>query len=95
MSANEDQLKRIQDKLQQLVKQYAAIKKDNQSLKTRLDKANTQLATQTGSMDAMKQQADVLRLNAGKLKDTEKKEFEKRINNYIREIDKCIALLGE
>ena len=95
MSANEDQLKRIQDKLQQLVKQYAAIKKDNQSLKTRLDKANTQLATQTGSMDAMKQQADVLRLNAGKLKDAEKKEFEKRINNYIREIDKCIALLGE
>ena len=95
MSANEDQLKRIQDKLQQLVKQYAAIKKDNQSLKTKLDKANAQLATQTGSMDAMKQQADVLRLNAGKLKDTEKKEFEKRINNYIREIDKCIALLGE
>jgi len=95
MSANEDQLKRIQDKLQQLVKQYAAIKKDNQTLKTRLEKANTQLATQTGSMDAMKQQADVLRLNAGKLKDGEKKEFEKRINNYIREIDKCIALLGE
>jgi hypothetical protein len=29
------------------------------------------------------------------LNETEKKEVEKRINRYIREIDRCIALLSE
>jgi hypothetical protein len=31
----------------------------------------------------------------GQLNDTEKKDVEKRINRYIREIDRCIALLSE
>jgi ABC-type iron transport system FetAB ATPase subunit len=29
------------------------------------------------------------------LNETEKKDVEKRINRYIREIDRCIALLSE
>jgi hypothetical protein len=29
------------------------------------------------------------------MSEADKKEFEKRINGYIKEIDRCIALLGE
>ena len=31
----------------------------------------------------------------GRLDDSEKKEIDKRLNHYIREIDRCIALLSE
>ena len=29
------------------------------------------------------------------MNDTDKKELEKKINSYLKEIDRCIALLGE
>jgi len=32
---------------------------------------------------------------AGNMSDKDKNEFEKRLNNYIKEIDRSISLLGE
>lgn len=46
-------------------------------------------------IQALRTQVDVLKLNAGELVMADKKEIEKKINTYLKEIDRCIALLGE
>lgn len=43
----------------------------------------------------LRTQLDAVKLNAGELAASDKKEIEKKINAYLKEIDRCIALLGE
>ena len=95
MNQAEQHLKRIQDKLLQLLKQYAVLQKENSQLKEELEKNKEQSLQQQQNVIYLKQQVDVLKLNAGDMKDADKKEIEKRINSYLKEIDRCIALLGE
>ena len=95
MSNTEQHLKRIQDKLQQLLKQYTTVQKENNKLKEQLVSANQKTTAQQKNVDELKQQVSILKLNAGEMSETDKKEFEKRINNYVKEIDRCIALLNE
>ena len=95
MSEVENQLKRIQDKLQQVLKDYAALQKENLRLKEELDKNRTQSFANQQNIADLKQQVDVLKITSGDWEEGDKKEFEKRINSYIKEIDRCIALLSE
>ena len=95
MSDLEIQLKRIQDKLQQVLKEHAALQKENLRLKEELDKNRTQSFSNQQNIEDLKQQVDVLKITSGDWDPTDKKEFEKRINSYIKEIDRCIALLSE
>ena len=95
MSNTEQHLKRIQDKLQLLLKQYTAAQKENSNLKEELKLATHKATEQQKNMEELKQQVSVLKLNAGEMSEVDKKEFEKRINNYVKEIDRCIALLGQ
>jgi cell shape-determining protein MreC len=95
MTTTEQHLKRIQEKLQQLLKHHMAVMKENTKLREELDLARQQIANQQKSTDALKQQVSILKASAGEMSETDKKEFEKRINGYLKEIDRCIALLGE
>ena len=95
MSDLEIQLKRIQDKLQQVLKDHAALQKENMRLKEELDKNRTQSFAHQQNIEDLKQQVEVLKITSGDWEEADKKEFEKRINSYIKEIDRCIALLSE
>jgi phage tail tube protein FII len=95
MADLENQLKRIQDKLQQVLKDYAALQKENLRLKEELDKNRTQSFVNQQNIEDLKQQVEVLKITSGDWEEGDKKEFEKRINSYIKEIDRCIALLSE
>ena len=95
MSNTEQHLKRIQDKLQQLLKQYAALQKENSRLIQELASAQQKLTAYQKNTDELKQQVSVLKLSNGEMNEADKKEFEKRINGYLKEIDRCIALLGD
>ena len=95
MSDLEVQLKRIQDKLQQVLKDYSALQKENLRLKDDLDKNRTQAFANQQTIEDLKQQVDVLKITSGYWDQSDKKDFEKRINSYIKEIDRCIALLSE
>jgi len=90
-----EHLKRIQEKLQQLLKQHGTLQKENNQLRDELIKTREQIVRHEGTIIQLKQQADVLKLHAGEMNEADKKEIEKRINSYLKEIDKCIALLGE
>ena len=95
MSDVEKQLKRIQDKLQQVLKQHAALQKENLRMREELDKKDRQSAANQQNIEELKQQVEVLKITSGDWDENDKKEFEKRINSYLKEIDRCIALLSE
>jgi len=95
MSTTEQHLKRIQDKLQVLLKNHAVLQKENSRLKDELGKINQQAEQHQKIAEGLKQQVNVLKLGAGEMSEADKKEFEKRINSYLKEIDRCIALLSE
>ena len=94
MAELELQIKRVQEKLQQLLKKHDEILKENLRLKKELEKTSGQSSQHQQTIETLKQQVAVLKLSSGNWDEQDKKEFEKRINQYIREIDKCIALLS-
>lgn len=94
MSLGEEQLKRIQEKLQQVLKQQSALQKENQLLKEELDSTKKQSVQHHENIDRLKQQVEILKVSSGEMNEAEKKQFEKRINAYLKEIDRCIAMLG-
>lgn len=95
MRTNEQHLKQIQDKLQKLIRNYSAMQKENSRLKEELGMAKQKADLYQKNIEVLKQQVDVLKIGAVKMSETDKKEFEKRINSYVKEIDQCIALLSE
>lgn len=94
MNSTEQHLKRIQDKLRQLLKKHIALQKENIQLKKELSKGNQQVLQQQKNIDDLKQQLEVLKLSTANMNTADKKKFEKHINSYIKEIDRCIALLS-
>jgi archaellum component FlaC len=94
MKELEQQIKRIQDKLQRLLKQQQLLLKENDELKKELNAFKKDTATQKSTIDELKQQASILKMNSVEMNDSDKKEFEKRLNHYIKEIDRCIAMLS-
>ena len=95
MPVLDDHIKRIQDKLQQLLKQYQHLKKDNErqsKLINELQEARKQDAQQ---LTALQEHLSIVKAAAGQLSDSDKVAYEKNISRYIREIDKCIGLLSE
>jgi chromosome segregation ATPase len=95
MNETEVQLKRIQAKLQQLLKQHAVLQKENNWLKDELDAAKKEVFHQQENMNTLKQQVDVLKYSNGEMGEADRKEFEKRINFYVKEIDRCIVMLSQ
>ncbi len=88
------QLKTIQAKLQLLLKQYQHLQKENVQLKKELEKSQLNNSEKTEQIQAIQQKVDVLKLGARSWSEDEKVELEKRIDVYLKEIDKCIALLN-
>jgi chromosome segregation ATPase len=95
MTETEVQLKRIQTKLQQLLKQHSVLQKENGWLKDELDVAKKEVSANQETLDNLKQTVNVLKFSNGEMSGTDKKEFEKKINSYVKEIDRCIAMLGQ
>lgn len=95
MSAGEEQIKRIHEKLQQLLKQHANLQKENQTLREELEGAQKQVNQYQESAESLRQQVSILQLGNGQMSEEDRKEFEKKINTYIKEIDRAIAMLTE
>jgi len=94
MTDTEVQLKRIQAKLQQLLKRHVILQKENGWLRQEVDSAKKEVSIQQETLDNLKQQIDVLKYSGGEMNETDKKEFEKKINSYVKEIDRCIVMLS-
>lgn len=88
-------LNRIQDKLQRLLKEHQQLQAENERLRNSLQTAQSELQKQQADMESWRQKAEISQYVSGGMSDAEKKQFEKRINAYVKEIDRCIALLSE
>jgi len=88
------QIKSIQEKLQQLLKQQGLLQKENQKLKKDLEKALSVTEEKEQTLQAIQQQMDVLKLGSGSLNEEEKNALSKRIDVYLKEIDKCLSLIN-
>ena len=88
-------IKRIQEKLERLLKQHNDLQKENNLLKKEIERSARQAVVNHQTIETLRQQVEVLKISSGNWNENDKKEFEKRINHYIKEIDKCIALLSE
>jgi len=85
----------IHDKLQLLLKQQARIKKENERLSEELYAWKLKEETYQQKINELDQQLQILKLGNGQMNNTDKKDFEKKINHYVREIDKCISYLSQ
>jgi viroplasmin and RNaseH domain-containing protein len=95
MSIIDNQFNIINDKLQQLLKLQIQLKKENEKLKMELEQAKSKEQAAQNLVQELQQQTSVLKLAAGEFNQKDKKDFEKQINQYIREIDKCISFLSQ
>ena len=95
MSELEDHIKRVNNKIQQLLKQYQSLQKVNAQLTEELNSLKELRENDLFKIAQLQQQVGILKSAAGQMTESEKKAFEKIINQYIRELDKCIGLLSE
>ena len=89
------QVLRIEQKVQQLLKQYQLVQKENLQLQKENAKLRDQLQTASEAQSRLQQQFDTIRISSGTMPEAEKKELEKRINTYLKDIDQCLALLHQ
>ena len=94
MKETELYIKQVHEKLHQLLKQHQQLMKENNKLKADMQKMKDETTRQEKQVDELKQQLGILRMNSSGMGEKEKKEMEKQINVYLKEIDRCIAMLG-
>jgi chromosome segregation ATPase len=96
-SAGEAELRvrRIQEKLQQLLRQRDLLLKENGKLREELRQQQEVLMDKTTRLEQLQQQVEILKATKASMSEGEKRALEKRLGQYIREIDRCIAMLEE
>ena len=95
MSVLEEHIKRINEKLQIVLKRHASLQKENMRLKKEVDETKKKAEEQAAQLDLLTQRIEVLKASKGAMTEEEKKAFEKRLRQYIKEVDKCITFLNE
>ena len=95
MSDLEQHIKRINDKLQQLLKNYQLLQKENKKQSDLVKELQLAKEKDNQHITILQEKISILKAATGKMNEADKKVFEKNINQYIREIDKCIGILSE
>jgi predicted nuclease with TOPRIM domain len=91
----DQQFTTINEKLQQLLKQYSRLQKENERLRYEVSDLKKKESLVAQKMEEMQEQITILKVASGELSEKDKKDFERKINQYIREVDKCITFLSQ
>jgi predicted nucleic acid-binding Zn-ribbon protein len=100
--ALEQYIQRIDDKLHLLLKKLQQVQAENVLLKEQLQSQESTLVTQQETIAALENKLHLAKI-AGATQGTTssrdvdeefRKEMRNKINDYIKEIDRCIALLN-
>lgn len=95
MSDTQQPWKRIQDKLQQVLQQYQVLQKDNDRLTKEVKELKARDVVQAKKIGELENKIAALKTATGQLDEADKKDLDKRLHQYIREIDRCIAMLSQ
>ncbi len=94
MNNIDEHINALHAKLQLLLKKYAAMQKENESLKKEVHQLRENEQKISEKINMLEMQSSILKASAGTMEPAEKSKFERRINQYLKDIDKCIAILN-
>lgn len=94
MTDNSETIQRIGQKLQIIIRRIDQLRRENDKLRRDLAQLQSENQAMKAQVNQMEEQAAILKTaQAETPNDASRKDFEKRINQYIRDIDKIIAHL--
>lgn len=85
----------VNNKLQQLLKQYDHLLKENERQQQLIQSLQKEQDATKEQLETLQQQNLVLKASVTDMAPAEKKELEQKLNQYIKNIDKCISLLSQ
>lgn len=88
------QLKNLQSKLQQVLKQHQLLQKENEHLKKQLEQSKKQVVSNNVLHQNTQQNSVVNGVVQQQMNVEDKAALQKKIDKYLQEIDKCIVLLN-
>jgi uncharacterized membrane protein len=95
LSALNDHIILIQSKLQQLLKQYELLQKQQQEDKVSIQKLEAALKEKETAAEQLLEQNLLLKASVTEMDPTDKKLLEQKIQLYIKNIDQCISQLSQ
>ena len=90
-----EQIKRVTEKLQEVLKKYDQLQKENEKLRSEMMPAKQREMAFMDQIANLEQKVMVLKTSSGKMDDADKKELDKKLHGYLKEIDRCISMLSE
>lgn len=96
MEAINQQIAQIEGKVQQLLERYHKVVAEKEALQQQLREAKASTQEQAQLIADLEEKVRTLQIARGATSDAsdEKTALKLKINEYIREIDKCIAMLN-
>lgn len=85
----------VNSKLQQLLKQYDLLLKENEKQQQLINSMQQERLGTKEQLELLQQQNLILKATVTEMEPAEKKELEQKLNQYIKNIDKCISLLSQ
>lgn len=86
---------RVVQKLQVLLQEYQQLQRDQERLLKQLKQLVDENEVQRAKVNAMEVQLAALNSAKPTLSEEERKQLERRLQQYIKEIERCIGLLSE
>lgn len=99
MSETHDQLIQLKANLDRLLRNFTAVKNENDLLKQQIDAQRKSLADKNHKISELDQQLSLsktskLLTDTDDLSKQDKSEVRQKINDLIKEVDKCIAMMN-
>lgn len=90
-----EQISRISEKAGILLKEYRILQRENERLRHELERKSGTLSELEAKYADLQRQADLLKVSSVAAEGYPAKDMERIIEQYIRDIDRCIAKLEE
>jgi len=87
----------IEKKVSKLIQLYQSAQKEKEEILTENNKLKSELSDKDKTINSLEEKIKLLRItkSVSTQDDERNKESRQKINEYVREIDKCIALLNK
>ena len=95
MTSPTEHIERIRTKLQALLKEHQLLQKENEKLRSEIGRKALIEQEMKEKTQQLEQQVNILKASSGQMDEASKKAFEKQLNHYIKEIDRCISMLSQ
>jgi peptidoglycan hydrolase CwlO-like protein len=93
MKQSDEYILLIEKKVNQLIELYEKLKSENEDLRNKQEELNQIIKTQSDKIRKLEKRVINLKLAKQLTNNKEAAEAKKKINEMLREIDKCVGLL--